>query len=182
MRVACRKVRGRSAAPGWLGLVVAGGGPPFPQQPACGHLVLAASPGSGWPGRIRGEGKGMLAGLALVSAALQPVDRASAGAAGCWVQGASVAELRHPLAPVCLQRFLVAVLRILGVRSSPSSPSVPPGPAVQEFPSGAPSSLISCGNFPHLALRVDRPPSAAEQASLPATKKQRGEKGSWPVT
>jgi hypothetical protein len=51
---------------------------------------------------------------------------------------------------------------------------------VREFPSGA--SLISSGNFPHLALWVDRAPSAAEQASLPATKKQRWERGSWPVT
>ncbi|VII98657.1 hypothetical protein, partial [Arthrobacter sp. DR-2P] len=39
----------------------------------------------GRPGRIGGQGKGMLAGLALVCAALQPVHRASAGAAGCWV-------------------------------------------------------------------------------------------------
>ncbi|MET3370950.1 UNVERIFIED_CONTAM: hypothetical protein ABIE34_004229, partial [Jeotgalibacillus campisalis] len=37
-------------------------------------------------------------------------------------------------------------------------------------------------DFQHLALRVDRAPLAAEQASLPATKKQRGERGSWPVT
>lgn len=61
-------------------------------------------------------------------------------------------------------------------------PQAPPGPAAREFPSGAPASLISSGNFPPLALRVDKAPSAAEQASLPATKKQRGERGRWPVT
>jgi hypothetical protein len=48
---------------------------------------------------------------------------------------------------------------------------------VRTIGSGAPASLISSRNFLPLALRVDRPPSAAEQASLPATKKQRGGEG-----
>ncbi len=132
--------------------------------------------GSGRLGPIGGSGKGMLAGLALVFAALQPADGRP------LARPAVRSRLRRrrapsPPGPVVYKRFLVAVLRILGVRSSPSSPSVPPGPAVQKFPSGAPASLISSGNFPHLALRVDSPPSAAEQASLPATKKQRGREG-----
>jgi len=33
-------------------------------------------------------------------------------AAGCWVQGAPSQSSGHP-GPVCLRRFLVAVLRIL---------------------------------------------------------------------
>jgi hypothetical protein len=64
----------------------------------------------------------------------------------------------------------------------PVQPLLRRGLRCRNVPSGAPASLISSGNFPHLALRVDRAPSAAEQASLPATKKQRGERGSWPVT
>ena len=47
---------------------------------------------------------------------------ASAGAAGCWVQ-CRLRRAPPPLALLCLRRFLVAVLRILGVRSTPSSPS-----------------------------------------------------------
>ena len=65
----------------------------------------------------------MLAGLALVSAALQPVEGrplARPAVGRCR----SVAELL-PVITFCLRlrRFLVAVLRILGVRSSLSSPS-----------------------------------------------------------
>ena len=55
-------------------------------------------------------------------AALTPIE-ASAGAAGCWVQ---YLRRRAPetLALSCLRRLLVAVLRILGVRSSPSNTKV----------------------------------------------------------
>jgi hypothetical protein len=64
----------------------------------------------------------MLAGLALVCAARQPV----VGRPLARPAVGSRARRRRapdPLALSCLRRFLVAVLRILGVRSGPSSPS-----------------------------------------------------------
>jgi hypothetical protein len=51
------------------------------------------------------------------------------------------------------------------------------GPAARKCPSGAPSSLISSGDFRHLALRVDGPPSGTAPQASPAAKKQRGERG-----
>jgi hypothetical protein len=80
-------------------------------------------------------------------------------AAGCWVQGVP-SQSSGPPGPVCLRRFLAAVLRIVRARSGPSSPSVPPGPAPRKFFSGARSSLISSEDFPCLALRVDGTPRA----------------------
>ena len=53
------KVRGRSAAPGWLWLVVAGGGPPFPPTAPGG------SPGvGGKPGGVVGPGGSVARGRA----------------------------------------------------------------------------------------------------------------------
>ena len=65
----------------------------------------------------------MLAGLALVSAALQPVDGRPL-ARPAVKRCRSVAELL-PVITFCLRlrRFLVAVRWILGVRSTLSSPS-----------------------------------------------------------
>jgi hypothetical protein len=57
----------------------------------------------------------MLAGLAPL--------RASAGAAGCWVQCCPSQSSGPPWPCLVYDVFLVAVLRILGVRSTPSSPS-----------------------------------------------------------
>jgi len=99
-------------------------------------------------------------------------DRASAGAAGCWVQGVP-SQSSGPPGPglsttfgCCPDGLYVAAPARLAPPSS--------GPAVQEFPCGAPSSLISFGNFPPLALRVDRPPSATAPQASPAAKTTRG--------
>jgi hypothetical protein len=89
------------------------------------------SVGDGCRVRRAASGKGMLAVLALVCAALQPVD----GRPLARPAVGSRARRRRapdPLALSCLRRFLVAVLRILGVRSSPSSP-------------GSASSTGACG-------------------------------------
>jgi hypothetical protein len=63
------------------------------------------------------------------------------------------------------------------------APLAPPasGPAPRKFFSGAPSSLISSEDFPGLALRVDGP-ARAQLRKLRQQSKQRGERGSWPVT
>jgi hypothetical protein len=111
----------------------------------------------------------------------QPVGRASAGAAGCRVQCRLVAELRRALAPVVSTTFFGCC---------PSDSYVPAPPRLAPPSSGpAGRNLLrrSCvayflRNFPPLALRVDRAPSGTAPQASPAAKKQRGERGSWPVT
>nr|WP_173160724.1 hypothetical protein [Arthrobacter sp. 68b] len=53
MRIARLQVRGRSAASGWLSVVVAGGEPPFPQGRAQITWAWRQAKGSGGPRRIR---------------------------------------------------------------------------------------------------------------------------------
>ncbi|CAH0217956.1 hypothetical protein SRABI83_02307 [Arthrobacter sp. Bi83] len=62
-------------------------------------------------------------------------------------------------------------------RDRDAGPLAPPssGPAVQEFPCGAPSSLISSGNFPPLALRIDRASVAHSSASFASSQNNGGE-------
>jgi hypothetical protein len=103
--------------------------------------------------------------------------RASAGAAGSRGQ-CRLRRAPPPLALFCLRRFGCCPD---GLYVSAPARLAPPssGPAAQEFPCGAPSSLISSGNFPPLALRVDRPPSATAPQASPAAKTT-GERGRWP--
>ena len=176
-----------------MGPVTAGGPPSWPAF-AGGRRRRTANPAAtrctaggrrrqaragGVVGLSRAWGKGRLAGLALVSAALQPVDgrplaRPAVGSRACRRRAPD------PLALVCLRRFLAAVLRIVRARSGPSSPSVPPGPAAREsllrrsfvayflrrFPGSCPAGRRACTG-------------TAPQAS-PAAKTTGGE-GSWPV-
>jgi hypothetical protein len=89
-----------------------------------------------------------LAGLALVSAALQPVGGRPLARPAVGSRGRR-RRAPDPLALPCLRRFLAAVLRIVRARSGPSSPcrssrGLRPGKVF----SGAPSSLISSEDFP----------------------------------
>jgi hypothetical protein len=162
--------RGRSAARGWLPWVVADGGPPTAQGPLQG--TQGSRPAGDWANL--GENAGFeekFAGLTK--------DRASAGAAGCWAPPVCRrAPARHGLS-LRLRRFLVAVLRILGVRSTQSSPGSAgsAGACGTEIPLRRSCVADFLRGFSAPCPRVDGAPSAAEQASLPATKKQWGGKG-----
>ncbi|MDQ0636399.1 hypothetical protein QFZ40_004370 [Arthrobacter pascens] len=159
-------------------------GPPALWSPATDRRyrsVLLCPPGAPAPPRIRETTRGSVGTMGERHARRTRTPSGVRFAAGCWVQCAPSQSSGHPGPACCLRRFLVAVLRILGVRSTPSSPSFVGACSVRI------SLRRSCvadflREFPPPCPRVDRAPSAAEQASLPATKKQRGERGSWPVT
>ncbi len=126
------------------------------------------------------SGKCMLAGLALVSAVLQPDDgrplaRPAVGSRACRRRAPD------PLNLVCLRRFLAAVLRIVRARSGPSSPSFVGacGPEILLRRSFL-ADFLRRFSVPCPAGRRDST-GTAPQAS-PAAKKQRGERGGWPVT
>src|SRR4029453_3490238 len=115
----------------------------------------------------------MLAGLAPLWAS------ASRPAVGSWARRRRAPDTLNLL---CLRRFLAAVLRIVCVRSSPSSPSVPPGPAARESSLRRSYLAYFLEGISRTLPSVDRPPSATAPQASPAAKKQRGERGSWPVT
>src|SRR6478752_10344054 len=100
----------------------------------------------------------------------RPLARPAVGARACRRRAPD------PLALSCLRLFW---LLSFGLYVSAPAGLAPPssGPAAREMPCGAPSSLISFGNFPPLALRVDRPPSATAPQASPAAKTTTGERG-----
>jgi hypothetical protein len=125
---------------------------------------------------LRVPGQGRLAGLALVSAALQPVGGRPLARPAVGSRGRR-RRAPDPLALPCLRRFLAAVLRIVRARSGPSSPcrssrGLRPGKVF----SGAPASLISSEDFPGLALTGRRDSTGTAPQASPAAKKQRGER------
>ena len=108
----------------------------------------------------------------LVFAGAPTRKRASAERPALWA-GARRRRAPDPPNLMCLRRFL-----LLSFGSYVPAPArlAPPssGPASRKFSSGARSSLLSSGNFPALALRVDRLPSGTAAQASPAGKKQRG--------
>ena len=123
---------------------------------------------------------GRLAGLALVSAALQPVE----GRPLARPAVGSRAHRRRAPDPLALCVYDVFWLLSFGLYVPVPAPLAPPflrGLRPGKVFSGAPSSLISSEDFPGLALRVDGP-ARAQLRKLRQQPKNNGGEGSWPVT
>jgi hypothetical protein len=110
-----------------------------------------------------------------------PSYRASAGAAGCWVQ---CVRRRAPgaLALSCLRRFLSAVLRIIVPAPAPSSPSFVGACGRAQSAPALLRRLFPTQISRPLPFGWSGPPSGTATQASPAGKKQRGRRGSWPVT